>query len=108
MGEIMKYNGKEWNGKVYGTEKYGFRVYLDGQETPISNEEAKKLQSQVSQKFSNDAYERELAQLNYTLSEATKNNEARIARTGKPALIWVSMIENTTAQIAELNKKYGR
>jgi hypothetical protein len=27
--------GKKWNGKVYGTDKYGYSIYLDGKETKI-------------------------------------------------------------------------
>jgi len=27
---------QKWNGEVYGNRKYGFRVYVNGKETPIS------------------------------------------------------------------------
>jgi hypothetical protein len=30
---------KYWNGKIYGTEKYGFRIYIDGSEKKLSKEE---------------------------------------------------------------------
>lgn len=33
------YPDGKWNGRVYGSEKYGFKIYVDGEETTISLED---------------------------------------------------------------------
>ncbi len=37
--KILEANSFKWNGKVYGTLKYGFYVFIDGEKVSISNEE---------------------------------------------------------------------
>jgi hypothetical protein len=42
MADILNKTGY-WNGKIYGNEKYGYRVYIDNKETKISNEQKNEL-----------------------------------------------------------------
>jgi hypothetical protein len=35
----------KWHGKIYGNEKYGYRVYIDGDEEKITNSEAEEIKN---------------------------------------------------------------
>jgi hypothetical protein len=39
-----------WNGKVYGNEKYGYKIYIDGKEYSRTLEEAKEIKTYISAK----------------------------------------------------------
>lgn len=42
------YPAGRWNGKIYGKEKYGYRVYIDGDETQITKEEKESIQTYLT------------------------------------------------------------
>lgn len=52
----------KWKGRVYGSEKYGFRIYVDGEETKISSEDKAKLEKYDSEYTSYKAQIKELKQ----------------------------------------------
>lgn len=41
--------GKYWNRKIYGNEKYGYRIYLDSKETRLSTEQVARLQEYLKE-----------------------------------------------------------
>lgn len=56
------YPDGKWNGRVYGSEKYGFKIYVDGEETKISSEDKVKLEKYSSEYTSYKTQIKELKQ----------------------------------------------
>ncbi|MCD7730449.1 MAG: hypothetical protein LUI05_03010 [Oscillospiraceae bacterium] len=52
--------GKRWNGNIYGSEKYGYRVYLDNKEIKITEEQKEMLEGYISAK---SAYNKRVAEV---------------------------------------------
>ncbi len=42
--------GRRWNGNIYGSDKYGYRVYLDNKEIKITEEQKEMLEGYISAK----------------------------------------------------------
>jgi len=63
---IDQFVGKNWNGKVYGNKKYGYKLYINNVETKITDADAAQIEDWIAQK---DRYNVKLEEFKSSLAQ---------------------------------------
>ncbi len=73
---VNKIQNSSWNEKIYGSEKYGYNIYLDGNKTEISKEEKSQLDSHQKKKVE----ERKIKDIQRKKIEAEKDKKLELKK----------------------------
>lgn len=68
------YPAGKWNGRFYGSPKYGYAVYIDGQKTPVTASQMQEIEKYIEAR---DAYRAEVERINTTRASMTQNAPAK-------------------------------
>jgi predicted nucleic acid-binding Zn-ribbon protein len=101
--------GKEFNGRIYGTPKYGFNVYLNGEKTILTDEQAtqafKWIENKSKKSNSNSEIrliDDEIDTLEEYLPRVIRRHEKRVAKGSDLAHLTAKSISDAKQKLADL------